>query len=29
LALKSQAVQNNPKAITSPAQVESLLRQAW
>jgi alcohol dehydrogenase class IV len=29
LALKSQAVQNNPKAITSAAQTEAVLRAAW
>jgi maleylacetate reductase len=29
LAFQSRTVQNNPKPITDPAQIEALLRQAW
>jgi alcohol dehydrogenase class IV len=29
LAFQSRTVQNNPKPITDPAQIEALLRAAW
>jgi alcohol dehydrogenase class IV len=29
LAYQNRSVQNNPKPITEPAQIESLLRRAW